>query len=159
MSDAPDHAEALANLRQAFTALVPHNRALGLELVDFDRAGIVIMRLPYRPELIGNPDNGLLHGGAITTLLDASAGASVFVALWSTTPIATLDLRIDYMKPAAPRLDVFARTHCYRVTKNVAFVRGSAYQNDPDDPVAAVAGTFMLTTRGVFAKMNEIKSR
>jgi uncharacterized protein (TIGR00369 family) len=154
MSDAPDHAAALENLKQAFTDLVPHNRALGLELTDFDRAGIVVMRLPYRPELIGNPDNGVLHGGAITTLLDAAGGASVFVALWSPDPIATLDLRIDYMKPAAPLLDVYARTHCYRLTKSVAFVRGTAYQNDESDPIATMAATFMLSTRGAFAKMS-----
>jgi uncharacterized protein (TIGR00369 family) len=115
------------------------------------------MRLPYRKELVGNPENGVLHGGPITTLLDAAAGASVFIRLWSTTPIATLDLRIDYMKPAAPQKDVFARCQCYKLTTNVAFVRGSAYQDDPEEPVATVAATFMISTRGSFAKMDEIK--
>ncbi len=155
----PTHEEVVAQLREAFTGLVPHNRAIGLELVDFDRAGIAVMRLPYREDLIGNPETRVLHGGAITTLLDATAGASVFVRLWNTTPIATLDLRIDYMKPATPGLDVYARVHCFRVTNNVAFVRGTAYhREDEDNPVAAVAGTFMLSTKGSFARLGEVKA-
>ncbi|MCK6552928.1 hotdog fold thioesterase, partial [Myxococcota bacterium] len=104
-----EHPEVLARLNQAFTGLVPHNQALGLELVDFDRAGVAVMRLPWSEALVGNPETGVLHGGVITSLLDATAGAAVFVALWSPTPIATLDLRIDYLKPATPGRDVVAR--------------------------------------------------
>ena len=114
VSDPESKAELLERLRAAFTDLVPHNRAIGMELVDFDRAeGIAIMSLPYRPELIGNPDTGVIHGGAITTLLDATAGASVFTKMWSTAAVATLDLRIDYLKPATPGQAVLAKGVCY----------------------------------------------
>lgn len=148
-----DHPAVLARLNQAFTGLVPHNQALGLELIDFDRKGVAVMRLPWSEALVGNPESGVLHGGVITSLLDATAGAAVFVALWSPTPIATLDLRIDYLKPATPGRDVVARATCFKVTSSVAFVRGAAYHDDEADPIASAAATFMLATKGSFAKM------
>jgi len=88
----------------------------------------------------------VLHGGVITSMMDACCGAAVFQALSEPLPIATLDLRIDYLKPATPREAVYAQAHCYKVTRNVAFVRGVAYHDSEDDPIASAAGTFMLST-------------
>ena len=56
--------------------------------------------MPYDAKLVGNPETGVLHGGAITALLDGASGAAVFAALVDIVPIATLDLRIDYLRPA-----------------------------------------------------------
>ena len=92
---------------RGFTDGVPHNRALGMQVVEMSRAGAVF-RLPYSDKLVGNPDTGVLHGGAITALLDAASGAAVFAALTEWVPIATLDLRIDYLRPAEPGHDVIA---------------------------------------------------
>ncbi len=134
-------------LNQGFSHMIPHNEALGLDVVDFHETGMTI-RLPYDARWVGNPDTGVLHGGVITTLLDAVSGAAVFVRLGLPVAIATLDLRIDYLKPAAPGRDVVARADCYKVTRNVAFVRASAYHDDPDDPIASASSTFMLHTKG-----------
>jgi uncharacterized protein (TIGR00369 family) len=149
MSDEPLDAEDLARLRelgQRFMRAVPHNNALGLELraVAEGRAEIF---LPYDARLVGNPETGVLHGGAISALMDATCGAAVFQALRRPMAIATLDLRIDYLKPATPGRGVLARAHCYKVTRHVAFVRGVAYHDSEDDPIATSAGTFMLGTR------------
>lgn len=135
----------LAQLNRGFHQVVPHNRALGLEMLLLED-GDARMRLPYAAELVGNPETGVLHGGAISSLMDACCGASVFMKLRSPVPIATLDLRIDYLRPAEAGRDVLAHGVCYRVTRNVAFVRGVAYHDDEDDPVAAAAGAFMLAT-------------
>jgi uncharacterized protein (TIGR00369 family) len=126
-----------------FFSHVPHNRALGLaiELLDEGRARI---RLPYRAELVGDPMTGVLHGGAITSLLDACCGAAVFMKLTEPQRIATLDLRIDYLKPSLPPHDVLAEAECYKMTRHVAFVRSVAYNSSPDDPVASAVGTFMV---------------
>lgn len=125
---------------------VPHDRALGIELVEMTETHALV-RLPYDAKLVGNPDTGVLHGGAITALLDTSSGMSVFAALTNWVPIATLDLRIDYLRPAEPGRDVFAKASCYKVTNNVAFTRSVAYHDREDDPIASSAGTFMLSTK------------
>jgi uncharacterized protein (TIGR00369 family) len=142
------------SLRERMTAgfvrHVPHNHALGIEVLEVGGAA-ARFKLPWAEHLVGNPELGVLHGGPITALLDACCGAAVFAALTELKPIATLDLRIDYLKPAETRRDVIARAECYKVTRNVAFVRAMAFHEE-NDPIAAAAGTFMLGTRPGGAK-------
>ena len=104
--------------------------------------------LPYAERLVGNPETGALHGGAVTALLDASSGAAVFVKLGRAASIATLDLRIDYLAMAKAGSDLHCRAECYKITRRVAFVRGVAFHEDPQDPIATSAGTFMLNAKG-----------
>ena len=145
-SDSPFDLEALNSI---FRELVPHNRALGMSLVQATQApAVAVLRLPYDERFVGNPETGVLHGGVITTLIDATCGASVYFKLGAPTPIATLDLRIDYLKPATPRQAVHARAECFKATHNVAFVRAIAYHESEDDPIAAASATFMISTKG-----------
>jgi uncharacterized protein (TIGR00369 family) len=132
-----------ATLIGQFFSHVPHNRALGLVIEKLDEAR-ARLRLPYRAELVGNPENGVLHGGAITSLLDACCGAAVFMKLATPDRIATLDLRIDYLKPSLPPHDVIAEAECYKLTRHIAFVRSVAYNSSLDDPIASAVGTFMV---------------
>ena len=137
----------LRKLNRMFMEHVPHNVALGIELLTLDD-GAATMRLPYRLDLVGNPDTGVLHGGAISALLDACCGASVFMKLSEPMPIATLDLRIDYLRPATPERAVIAEAECYRRSKNVAFSRCVAFhEDDRDDLIASATGAFMLATK------------
>jgi uncharacterized protein (TIGR00369 family) len=122
------------------TAFFAH---LGGEVLGFG-PGKATMRMPYGPHLVGNPDAGVVHGGVITALLDHTSGAAVMAALNEPISIATLDLRIDYMKPAAPGEAITAEVTCLKVTREVAFVRGSAYQSSPEDIIAICTGAFML---------------
>jgi uncharacterized protein (TIGR00369 family) len=131
---------------RGFSQGVPHNRALAMKIVSMTRAEAVF-ELPYDPKLVGNPDTGTLHGGAITALLDGCSGAAVFAALTDMVPIATLDLRIDYLRPAEPERAVIAKATCYKMTRNVAFTRAVAYHDNPDDPIAHSVGTFMVSTK------------
>ena len=147
MADDLDKKEMLARVNAAMVSAVPYNTALGLEAVDVG-AGQATVRLRYRPELIGNPDTGVLHGGAITGMIDAVCGLAVFLKLATPTRIATLDLRIDYLKPATPPRDVLGHAECYRLTRQIAFVRATAYHEDPADPIASAAGTFMIFDEG-----------
>lgn len=126
---------------------VPHAKAVGLSIVSVEK-GAAVLKLPYDEKLVGNPDTGVVHGGVITTLLDNCCGIAVGMALGEMRPIATLDLRIDYMKPATPKLDILARADCYKVTANIAFVRASAYHADMADPIATAVGAFMLDAAG-----------
>jgi uncharacterized protein (TIGR00369 family) len=100
--------------------------------------------LPYRPVFVGDTETGVLHGGVVTAMLDESCGMAVQLALDGTRAIATLDLRIDYQKPATPGLDIKAHSFCYRVTRSIAFVRSTAYQESEDDPVATATACFVI---------------
>jgi uncharacterized protein (TIGR00369 family) len=124
-----------------------HTHALGFiyDSVDGDRVRI---RAPWREDLVGDPDTGVLSGGLVTTLLDHVGGLAVWIALGRFEPIATLDLRVDYMRAAAARRDLIAEARCYRLTRSIAFVRAWAFEDSPDDPVAAAQSAYMLTSDG-----------
>ncbi|MDX2094007.1 MAG: PaaI family thioesterase [Kofleriaceae bacterium] len=133
-------------LVRSFAENVPHNHALGIEILDMQPSEAVF-RLPYDEKLVGNPDTGVVHGGVITALLDGASGAAVFAALPMPVPIATLDLRIDYLRPADAHRPILAHATCYKLTKNVAFTRAVAYHDNADDPIAHSVGTFMVSTK------------
>jgi len=139
--------ERVAFFQQIFSDLIPHNKALGLKVVAVAK-GLASMQLEWREELVGNPETGVLAGGPLTAMLDGCCGMAVATMLRDPKPFATLDLRIDYAKPADPKKPVIAEAECYRITRSVAFTRAFAHQGDPKDPVAAAAGTFMLGTKG-----------
>ncbi len=134
MSAVPSVAERLS--------LSPQSRALALEVVA--TAPQVVLKIPYRAELVGEPDTGVIAGGVVTTLLDLACGWATALALKEPTSFATLDLRIDYMRPSEPGRDLLATAHCYKLTRSVAFLRAVAYETDPADPVAAAQAAFIL---------------
>lgn len=100
--------------------------------------------LPYRPAFVGDSATGVLHGGVVTAMLDESCGMAVQLALDGTRLIATLDLRVDHQRPATPGLDIKSHSVCYRVTRSIAFVSSTAYQDSEDDPVATATACFMI---------------
>jgi uncharacterized protein (TIGR00369 family) len=103
------------------------------------------LALPYREELVGMPDGQILASGPIVSLMDMATSLAVWTKLGSFRPQATLDLRVDYLRPAVPGRTVIGRGSCYRITRSIAFVRGIAHDGDPEDPVANVTGTFIGT--------------
>lgn len=135
-----------------FLTVAPYTGLLGMEAVSASDNGCVIA-LPYRDELVGDPDSGVLHGGAITALMDVCFGFAVYFRIKKFVPMATLDLRIDYLRPAQPHRKVYATASCYKLTQELAFVRGQAYDDLPDNPndtptdnpVSTSVGIFMLT--------------
>ncbi len=126
---------------------IPHAQALGLRFHALADDYIEI-ELPYDTKLVGDPDTGVIHGGAITALLDNASGFVVRPPDFdrARVAIATLDLRIDYMGPATPGRNVIARATCFKRTRTIAFVRALAFHDSPDDPIATCTATFMLGT-------------
>ena len=123
---------------------VGHGQALGLE---YRASGDdwVELALPWREELVGVRETGMLASGAIVSLVDTCGGASVWQALGQFQPIVTIDLRLDYLRPALKGETVIARCRCDKLTRQIAFVSGIAHTGDDSRPVARAVGTFMLT--------------
>ena len=123
----------------------PHAEEIGMRMHDAER-GRSLITIPYDEKLVGDPETGVVHGGVVTTLLDTGCGVASISRTGLLGAIATLDLRIDYMRPAKPGKMLTAACECDRVTRSVAFARGVASDEDPDDPVATAAGAFMITS-------------
>jgi uncharacterized protein (TIGR00369 family) len=101
------------------------------------------LALPWRADLVGDENQPVLASGPIVSLMDMAAGMAIWVANGAFRPVATLDLRVDYLRPARERAPVSCRVTCYRQTRSAAFVRGSAHDGDPADAVAEMTGVFM----------------
>ena len=121
-----------------------HGAALGIAYHDHGEDWVELA-LPWRAELVGMTETGVLASGPIVSMMDMATSLAVWMKLGAFRPQATLDLRVDYLRPAVPGRTVIGRGRCYRITRSVAFVRGIAHDGDADDPVANVTGTFMGT--------------
>jgi len=140
----PDEMQAMA---AHMVASVPQAHALGLTLVSVGPSRGA-MKVPWREDLVGDPATDVIAGGVVTALIDHCCGLAAVSAfdrsVDPTVSTATLDLRIDYMRPAAPRADVTCEAHCYKLTRTIAFVRATAFDATSDDPVATAQAAFIV---------------
>lgn len=130
-------------IARQFIEAIPHSRALGMAL-DSIGAGEAVISMPYDTRFVGDPATGVIHGGAVSALMDTASGAAVMCHPSAPASTATLDLRIDYMRPAMPGQKITARATCYHMTRTVAFVRVVATDDDTARPVAAATGAFTV---------------
>jgi uncharacterized protein (TIGR00369 family) len=128
-------------IAQHFATALPHCKALNMSM-DLLEDARAIMSMPYDERLIGDPATGVIHGGAVSALMDSCGGASVFMHPENAGSSVTLDLRIDYMRPAKPGMRISAESQCFHVTRSVAFVRVVAWAESKDEPVATATGAF-----------------
>lgn len=135
----PDKAE----IARKFIEAIPHSRALSMELVRIGD-GHAEITMPYDARLIGDPATGVIAGGAVSALMDTCGGAAVVSHSANMGATATLDLRIDYMRPATPGQALTAKADVYHMTRSVAFVRAVALDDDTDRPVATATGAFTV---------------
>ena len=108
-------------LARQFIEAIPHSKALGMD-----------------------PDTGVIHGGAVSALMDTCCGAAVMSHPSEPSSTATIDLRIDYMRGATPGQTITTTATCHHVTRNVAFVRAVATDEKTEVPVATASGAFTL---------------
>lgn len=104
----------------------------------------VELALPFSPDHVGDPVRGTIASGPIAALMDMATSLAVWTRRGRFLPHATLDLRVDRLRAGAPGRMLIGRGTCTRLADRVAFVRGEAHDGDPADPIAHVAGTFML---------------
>lgn len=126
----------------------PYAVALGMKFVS-SSAGRGEILLPWRDDLVGLDGTDILAPGVLTALIDHTCGLAIMASFGFEAAPATLDLRIDHMRPAAPRASVTCAAHVYRATRTIAFLRAEAWDVTRDDPVAAAQAAFTLNRRSV----------
>lgn len=144
MSDLDEHLRQMNEHAGLITELVPWAKQLGFRVTRVEKGRVWAIQ-PYDDSLVGDPSTGVLHGGVITTLLDNIGGVACSARLGAFRMVATLDLRIDYMRPAEVGRDIIGEAECYHVTRSVCFVRAWAYHETRERVIATAAGAFAIT--------------
>lgn len=132
-----------SRIAEQFINAIPHCKALNMKLTHIGD-GVAEMKLPYDLRIVGDPETGVVHGGAVSALMDTCCGAAAMSHPSSPSGTATIDLRIDYMRAATPGQAIRTRAECYHITRSVAFVRATALDDDTDAPVATATGAFTV---------------
>lgn len=130
----------------SFTELLPLCKAMKMKVTDVEDGAATIM-MPYDPEMIGDPETGVIHGGPVSALLDSVSGLAVTMHPENTAMTATIDLRIDYMRPAPPGQNLVATAQVYNTTRTVAFIRATAFADDQTKPIAQATGAFVFARK------------
>jgi len=137
----PSDKEKIVNRMSNF---IPHTHLQGICLESIVGEELTL-RLPYRKELVGDPQTGAIHSGVLTMLLDHTLGtASICCDQIGATITPTLDLRVDHLGVAPADMDIFAVARVYKVTRRVAFTSGFAYCKSREEPIARATGSWVL---------------
>lgn len=135
----------------------PYMKAIGAYYAGVSVAGVT-MALPWREDLVGDPETRVIASGVVTALLDNCCGMAVWDKINEFKPVATLDLRIDYMRPARPDHELKVTAKCYKLTRSIGFVRAFAYEVSANDPVAAAQCAFIISSPALKSQAGGVKS-
>ncbi|MES0874141.1 PaaI family thioesterase [Sinimarinibacterium thermocellulolyticum] len=135
-----------ATLQRRFAEVTPHVAACGMRLTAVGDDGVEA-HLPFREDWLGDVERGLIHPGIVTVLVDSACGAAVLARIADIERVATLDLRMDYLRAAVRDLDIHCHAECHRLTPGIAFVRATAWQQHRESPVAVAHAAFVRAGR------------
>lgn len=121
-----------------------HGGFLGIKLSEYGR-GWAEFSMDWREDLVIDTKSGIVASSAIISMLDHASGFSCWLKRRHYKPIVTVDLRVDYLRPATPNAPIYGRAECHYMDERLNFVRGIAHNGDPEQPIAHTHGTFLTT--------------
>lgn len=121
--------DRIAALRRFFEEEIPFHRSIGLQVRAAGPAGATL-EVPPDPHLTGDPFRPAVHGGVLATLIDSAGGLAVFCAVGPGDRVSTLDLRVDYLRPAAVDAALTAEARVLRVGNRVAVTEVWVHQGE-----------------------------
>lgn len=95
MTEAQLSAEQRNRIERAL-ASVPYAELLGIELLEI-QPGTAVLGMKVRPELTQN--NGVVHGGAIASLIDSATAFAIISLISPEQRVTTADLTVSYLRP------------------------------------------------------------
>jgi len=133
--------ELFQNIIEEF---IPFHKVIGFKLIEV-RENFVSLLIPYKPELIGDPRRGSIHGGVIATAMDAVGGAvGISTLRHYEDKLSTIDLRVDYLAPGLAK-DIITEGTIVKSGNKVIFTRMIAYHDSPDNLIAEGRGVYSVT--------------
>lgn len=126
-----------------FLGSIGHNRWLGHHF-HAQGPGWLELAMPWQTDIAEDEAEGGIAGSAIASLLDNATGAAAWLRRGGILPQVTINLRVEQIRRPRARKGVIARCECHAIAGSIAYVRGVAYDERADDPVAQATGCYML---------------
>ena len=120
---------------------IPYARFLDVRVEETESGLVCIM--PFRADLVGNIVLPAVHGGVVGAFLELTALLQLVELAGSDRVARPINFSIDYLRSAGPR-DTHGKAEIVKHGRRIANVRVVAWQDDPDKPVAAGIGNFLL---------------
>ncbi|HPF24072.1 MAG: PaaI family thioesterase [Hyphomonas sp.] len=139
----PEPWQVMGENLEIMTGGIPWGRRMAFRVTKLEKGRVWGVQ-PWKERLIGDPDTGVIHGGVLTAFLDNLSGMAASSSLDKARFVSTLDLRIDYMRPAEPRREILGEAECYHITRNVCFTHAWAYHESREKVIATAAGAFAI---------------
>ena len=142
MSESDSEEPKFNAIRHFMTHEVPFNRFLGLAITHLD-TGQATMTIPYRDDLLGDASRPALHGGVISSLIDVVGGTALLTCVNKGDRLSTLDLRVDYLRPAG-KDDLIAEATVLRVGSRAGVVKVRVVSGADEKHVAEGTGVYQI---------------
>ncbi|MDF1822157.1 MAG: PaaI family thioesterase [Alcanivoracaceae bacterium] len=143
-ASSPDF-QALLAAKAFFGREHPLFSAFGIEVGEMSQEGAAMSMACVNDV---QDSNGAVHRGALSTLVDTTCGLAIFARLGDMRPIATIDLRVDFIAAPQAGEGIYSKVTCFAVEGEVAYVRGEARGCDSDSLLASTSGSFAIGTLG-----------
>ena len=124
-----------------FMQRLPFHKWLNCRITAFDASdGTITVLFEERSELRRSPDTGLSHGGVLAAFIDIAAHAALQAQTGRGMP--TIDLRVDYLRPA--EFPITARATPKRIGKTIGIADVEIFGRNGD---ASALGRAVFMTR------------
>jgi uncharacterized protein (TIGR00369 family) len=154
MEASKNEEQLIALMTAYFNEQIPFNKVLGIKVESMGRDS-VSASFEMRVELLGHYVHKMLHGGVISSVIDITGGLSAVMSIKRNTAadespkarremadqVSTLDLRVDFLRPATGKRFV-AKAYPLRTGKRIAVIR-TELRNDQDEVVAVGTSTYV----------------
>jgi len=91
--------------------------------------------------------NEMAHHGLLTIVMDSILGLCVLTALDDLQPIATINLRLDFIEDIKVNSRAICEAECISVAHNVATVKADLYEKETNTHISQASGAFLIGTK------------
>ena len=154
LRSAADQARLEAGIVDMIEQRTPYQKALGMTVQALQPQRV--LRFNWRPDLVGHPQSGRLHGGVIAAVLDSVAGCALMMGLAAKHPhdtleqmlhrvsrLGTIDMRVDYLHPGIGQ-HFLASADITRLGGRVGSTQ-TRLHNDEGQLIATAAASYIVS--------------